>query len=323
MKKIYVFDEEKELTSVLEDVMKKENSIKVKRFSTDKIFEALIDIPDIIIINEDNINIDISEAFQKIKANDEIAIAPTIVISSNNEEEHVIQLLKNDVELYLQTPVNPQILYYSIINFIKILNRTRTVSPLTGLPGNVQIQAEMQKRLLEEEKYAMMYIDLDNFKAYNDTYGFSNGDEVIKLTAKIIVKHVLKQSEKNNFVGHVGGDDFIAIVEGDDYESISQSIIAEFDESIEKYFTKEDLARGFLEVENRKGVMEQFPLTSISIGVVEVTKERFKNTLEIGEAGAEVKHMAKTIFGSSYVIDRRKNRLISFNKAKAGFKIDK
>ncbi len=308
MKKIYVFDEEKELTSVLEDVMKKENSIKVKRFSTDKIFEALIDIPDIIIINEDNINIDISEAFQKIKANDEIAIAPTIVISSNNEEEHVIQLLKNDVELYLQTPVNPQILYYSIINFIKILNRTRTVSPLTGLPGNVQIQAEMQKRLLEEEKYAMMYIDLDNFKAYNDTYGFSNGDEVIKLTAKIIVKHVLKQSEKNNFVGHVGGDDFIAIVEGDDYESISQSIIAEFDESIEKYFTKEDLARGFLEVENRKGVMEQFPLTSISIGVVEVTKERFKNTLEIGEAGAEVKHMAKTIFGSSYVIDRRKNR---------------
>lgn len=323
MKKIYVFDEEKELTSVLEDVMKKENSIKVKRFSTDKIFEALIDIPDIIIINEDNINIDISEAFQKIKANDEIAIAPTIVISSNNEEEHVIQLLKNDVELYLQTPVNPQILYYSIINFIKILNRTRTVSPLTGLPGNVQIQVEMQKRLLEEEKYAMMYIDLDNFKAYNDTYGFSNGDEVIKLTAKIIVKHVLKQSEKNNFVGHVGGDDFIAIVEGDDYESISQSIIAEFDESIEKYFTKEDLARGFLEVENRKGVMEQFPLTSISIGVVEVTKERFKNTLEIGEAGAEVKHMAKTIFGSSYVIDRRKNRSISFNKAKAGFKIDK
>ena len=110
-------------------------------------------------------------------------------------------------------------------------------------------------------------------------------------------------------MGHVGGDDFIAIVEGDDYESISQSIIAEFDESIEKYFTKEDLARGFLEVENRKGVMEQFPLTSISIGVVEVTKNDLKNTLEIGEAGAEVKHMAKTIFGSSYVIDRRKKSL--------------
>ena len=118
-----------------------------------------------------------------------------------------------------------------------------------------------------------------------------------------------------NFVGHIGGDDFVAIVEDEDYEKICQNIIAEFDKCIEKFFTKEDVERGYIEVENRKGIMEQFPLTTISVGVVEVTSERFKNTLEIGEAGAAVKHLAKTIFGSTYVIDRRKNRDELFDKA--------
>ena len=202
------------------------------------------------------------------------------------------------------------------MNIIKLLNRNRMVSPLTGLPGNVQIQAEMNKRLSKGRKYAMMYIDLDNFKAYNDTYGFSNGDEVIKLTARIISKYVLEKDEKDqNFVGHIGGDDFVAIVEDEEYEEICQNIIAEFDKSIEKYLSDEDVKRGYIEVENRKGIMEEFPLTSISVGVVEVTKEKFKNTLEIGEAGAAVKHLAKTIFGSTYVIDRREKRDDTFDKS--------
>ena len=190
------------------------------------------------------------------------------------------------------------------MNLIKLLNKNRTVSPLTGLPGNNQIQTEMQERLDEGKKFAMMYLDLDNFKAYNDTYGFSNGDEIIKLTAKIITKYVLNEKDKN-FVGHIGGDDFVALVESENYEEICQNIIAEFDKSIVNYFSKEDIERGYIEVENRKGVVEPFPLTTISIGVVEVTNEKFKNTLEIGEAGAAVKHLAKTTMGSAYSIDRR------------------
>ena len=89
------------------------------------------------------------------------------------------------------------------------------VSPLTGLPGNVQIQAEMKKRLSNKKKYTMLYIDLDNFKAYNDTYGFSKGDEIIKFTAKLILKNVMKNED--NFVGHIGGDDFVAISEDENY----------------------------------------------------------------------------------------------------------
>ena len=318
MKHIYVLDEDKEknIYKALVNIMEKEKNIKIYNYKLSEITEALVNIPDIVVVNEDNINLNMEKVFKQIKSNEDNSITPIIVLSSNKEQNHIIETLKNDVEIYLVKPVNYEILYYSIMNIMKLLNRNRMVSPLTGLPGNVQIQAEMKKRLSNGKSYAMIYIDLDNFKAYNDTYGFSNGDEMIKLTARVITKNVMKNDEnEQNFVGHIGGDDFVAIVEGDDYEQVCQNIIAEFDKSVEKYFSKEDVERGYIEVENRKGVMEQFPLTTISVGVVEVTPERFKNTLEIGEAGAAVKHLAKTIYGSTYVIDRRKNREEIFDKA--------
>ena len=316
MKNIYFLDDNNILINSLKEIMEKEKNIKIKNYKSNDLIQALNNIPDIIVINEDNINVSIEEVFKQIKGNADNSIIPIIVISSNKDEKHIINILKNDVEVYLNSPVNKQILYYTIMNIIKLLNRNRMVSPLTGLPGNIQIQAEMKKRLSNNEKYAMIYIDLDNFKAYNDTYGFSNGDEMIKYTAKLISKYVMKEDEnEQNFVGHIGGDDFVAIVEGDGYEKVCQNIIAEFDEGIQKYFTKEDVERGYIEVENRKGILEQFPLTTISVGVVEVTSERFKNTLEIVEAGAAVKHLAKTIFGSTYVIDRRKNRDELFDKS--------
>lgn len=316
MKYIYVIDEENYIIEPLLKTMQKEKNIKVKKYGVNELEKALINIPDIVIINEDNIGVELKYIFDKIKENEDNSITPLIVVSSKQDDEHVIDILKNDVEVYLKKPVNEQILYYSIMNIMKLLNRNRMVSPLTGLPGNVQIQAEMKKRLSNKEKYAMIYIDLDNFKAYNDTYGFSNGDEMIKFTARLITKNVMKNdADEQNFVGHIGGDDFVAIVEGEDYEKICQNIIAEFDQCVQRYFTKEDVERGYIEVENRRGIMEQFPLTTISVGAVEVTSDRFKNTLEIGEAGAEVKHLAKTIFGSTYVIDRRKNRDDIFDKA--------
>ena len=318
MKKIYLIDEDKDekLFKNLKNVMKKEQNVEIVNIIPKEIKEKLKTIPDICIINEDSIRSDIKDVFQKIKETEQNANIPLIVLTPTEDEEHIIEILKNDVEICLKYPLNCDILYYTIMNLIKLLNRNRTVSPLTGLPGNSQIQAEMQERLEKGEKYALMYIDLDNFKAYNDTYGFSNGDEIIKLTANIITKNVLKKGRNaRNFVGHIGGDDFVALVEDNDYERICQNIIAEFDKSIEKYFTKEDIERGYLEVENRKGLIEPFPLTTISIGVVEVTNDRFKNTLEIGEAGAAVKHLAKTIWGSTYVIDRRKNREEIYDKA--------
>ena len=317
MKYIYVVDKETDLKQKLETEFKREKGTKIKKVLPEQFDTVLKNIPDLLIINEDCLKDDSGclEYCKKLRNDEDNSITPIIVISSNKDQKHIVEILKNEVELYLEQPADQQILYYSIKNILRLLNSNRMVSPLTGLPGNVQIQAEMKKRLSNKHEFAMLYIDLDNFKAYNDTYGFSNGDEIIKFTAKVIQDNILKDDNERNFVGHIGGDDFIAITEECDYEKISQGIIAEFDSGLEKFFNEEDIERGYLEVENRKGLMEQYPLTSISIGVVDVAQGRFKNTLEIGEAGAAVKHLAKTIYGSTYVIDRRKNRDKTFDKA--------
>ena len=310
MKLIYVIDRDNVLKNSLSEYFRGEKEVRVYKFLPSEIDEMIENLPDILVINEDGLEEkeNLLRLLRKIRADESTSITPIVVTTSNNDHKHIIDILKKDVESVIPTPTDDKIIYYSVKNIMRLLNSNRTISPLTGLPGNVQIQSEIKRRLDLGKKFAMLYADLDNFKAYNDTYGFSKGDEIIKFTAKNLTKHVLEgKSHECNFVGHIGGDDFIAIVEGDDYEKICQNVIVEFEASVENYFTKEDYDRGYMEVENRKGIMEQFPLTSLSIGVVEVTKQRFKNTLEIGEAGAQVKHLAKTIFGSTYVIDRRKN----------------
>ena len=306
IQQIYIIDNDLKLINLFNELFKNEKEYSFQRVKTEEIDIALRDIPSLIIINEDNIDEEIIKLCTKIRENEDNSITPIIVISSNKEKEHKVEILKTDVEYYIKKPIDPDFLYYTVYNMVKLMYRNRRVSPLTGLPGNVQIQAEIKKRLLKKESFAIFYFDLDNFKAYNDVYRFVKGDEIIKFTAKTISKIIHNINCENTFIGHIGGDDFIAIVSNADYEKICQDIILEFDTNITKYFTETDINRGYIEVANRKGIIEDFPLITISIGVVEVDKDRFKNTLEIGEIGAGVKHLAKTTLGSTYVINRRK-----------------
>ena len=300
---IYIIDNDDNLKNIANNLFKDNKDYRFKKVLTKQIDIALRNIPSLIIINEDNIKDDIITICNKIKQNDDNIITPVIVVSSIKEKEHRLKILKTCVEHYIISPIDEDYFYYTIINLLDV---NRRVSPLTGLPGNIQIQAEMKKRLLNQEDFAMIYIDLDNFKAYNDVYGFFKGDEIIKFTAKTILRNVHNLELESSFVGHIGGDDFVAIVSGIDCEEACQDIIAEFDKNVINYYHEEDIERGYIEVENRKGIVEQFPIVSISVGVVEVNKNRFRNILEIGEAGAQVKHLAKTIPGSTYVIDKRK-----------------
>jgi len=306
LQEIYIIDNNNNLKNELTTIFKNEKQYRFTNVKTSKLDEALKNIPSLIIINEDTIEIEATQICKKIKENEDNSITPIIVISSNVDKGHRLEILKHGVINYIKVPIDDDYMYYTINNVLRLLYVNRRVSPLTGLPGNVQIQAEMKKRLLNKETFGMMYLDLDNFKAYNDVYGFLKGDEIIKFTAKTILKNVHTDDYEDSFVGHIGGDDFVAIVGETDYEKICQNIIADFDHNVLSYFTNEDAQKGYIEVANRKGIMEQFPLTSISIGVVIVEAGRFKNVLEIGEAGAGVKQLAKTIQGSTYVIDRRK-----------------
>lgn len=305
---VYVIDDTKELSDTFKRIYNGMPQYRFINVKSEELELALKNIPSLIIIDEDNINVDIIDICKTIRNNDDNNITPVAVVSSNIEKQHRIEVLKTSIQYYIKKPIDEQYLFYTIKNIIDLLYANRKVSPLTGLPGNVQIQAEMKKRLLNQKIFAILYIDLDNFKAYNDVYGFSNGDEIIKFTARVISKYVHNIENSDNFIGHIGGDDFVAIIDKTDYDKICQEIIIEFDTTVEKYYNPEDVARGYVEIENRKGVLEQFPMTTISVAVVEVDPMIFKSPLEIGEVGAQVKHRAKSIMGSAYVINRRRSK---------------
>ena len=305
VQEIYIIDNDESSLPIFNQLFKKENEFKFIGVKTEQINIALKNIPFLIIINEDSIDRDVAELCRRIRTDEDNKITPIIVVSSYIDRNHRLNVLRESVEYYIKKPVDAEYLYFTIKNLNRLLNMNRRISPLTGLPGNVQIHAELKKRLSNDEEFSVLYLDLDNFKAYNDVYGFLKGDQIIEFTAQTILKCIHKRFPENSFVGHIGGDDFIAIVPSTEIDDVCQSIIAAYDRDATRFFTKEDLKKGYIEVENRRGVVEQFPLTSISIGVVVVEKNRFENILEIGELGAQVKHMAKSIIGSSYAVDRR------------------
>ncbi len=305
IQEIYIIDDDESSIPIFKELFKEEKEFKFIGVKTEQIDVALKNIPFLIIINEDSIDRDVVTLVNKIRTDEDNKITPIIVVSSNTDRTHRLNVLKESVEYYIKKPVDTDYLYYTVKNLNRLLNINRRISALTGLPGNVQIHAELKKRLAKKEEFSVLYLDLDNFKAYNDVYGFLKGDEIIEFTAQTILKCTHRIFPDNSFIGHIGGDDFIAIIPSIDVDDICQEIIASFDKNVGKFFTKEDLEQGYIEVANRKGIIEQFPLTSISIGVVIAEKDRFSNILEIGEVGAQVKHMAKSIVGSSYAIDRR------------------
>ena len=307
VQEIYVIDDDDSSIPIFRELFKKEKEFKFIGVKTEQINIALKNIPFLIIINEDSIDRDVTELCKNIRTDEDNKITPIIVVSSNVSREHRLAVLKESVEYYIKKPVDVDYIYYTIKNLNRLLTINRRISALTGLPGNVQIHAELKKRLSNKEEFSVLYLDLDNFKAYNDVYGFLKGDQIIEFTAQVITKCIHELFLENSFIGHIGGDDFIAIVPSTEVDEVCQSIIANFDKDVEKFFTEDDLRKGYIEVANRKGIMEQFTLTSISIGAVIVDKNRFANILEIGEVGAQVKHMAKSVVGSSYAIDRRKS----------------
>lgn len=303
---IVVIEDGNELVQRLEKTFKNEKDYIYNSINSENLEEKIKTIPDLIIINEDNIKNNIIDICDFIRKESENSITPIVVVSSDINKEHRIEILKSSVEYFIKVPIDEDYFYYTIKNIIRLMASNRKVSPLTGLPGNLQIQVELRKKLLKKEKFAILYFDLDNFKEYNDTYGFLKGDEVIKYTAKTILKTMNAYKLEDSFVGHIGGDDFVGIISNVDYEKLCQEIISKFDEHITDYLNQEDIERGYLEVANRRGIIEQFPITSISIGVVIVEPGEYSNPLEIGEVGAQVKHLAKTQSGSAYAINRRK-----------------
>lgn len=170
------------------------------------------------------------------------------------------------------------------------------LNPLSELPGNLMIEQALEKSLNAKEKQTILYFDLDNFKAYNDSYGFENGDKVLKKFAGILKSQI----PKDYFIGHIGGDDFVAIVPKKKTEQLCQNIISAFNEQINHFYSPEDAEKGYITARNRSDVEETFPLLSVSIAGV--ASDHHKTVFDLAETAAKIKKKCKKRQGSNYLL---------------------
>ncbi|SNX53529.1 GGDEF domain-containing protein [Thermoanaerobacterium sp. RBIITD] len=216
---------------------------------------------------------------------------------------------RDEDKLYDYIIVNKNNNYYGVVPVITLLEKTMQLelniakysNPLTGLPGNLIIEENLNKILKENKEFSLLYFDLNNFKAYNDVYGFENGDKVIKYTANIIERHLYFYND--SFLGHIGGDDFIAIVKTLDVEKLCKNIIQEFDHNIVRFYNDADIERGYICTLDRFDNETCFPIMGISISVVNSLNKNFNNIDEISEFASKIKKACKKFKKSHYIIE--------------------
>jgi len=183
----------------------------------------------------------------------------------------------------------------------------REVSPLTGLPGNFQIAHELERLVAEESNdFAVLYADLDDFKAYNDHYGFMRGDEAIRATGRLLTDALARHRTNPSFAGHIGGDDFVLVTSAHKAETLAQDVVRNFDVLAPSLYDEDDRQRGYIEVPDRRGVLHHYPFLSISVGIATSATRPIRSQWEASAVATEMKAVAKRKVGSSYEIDRRR-----------------
>ena len=251
----------------------------------------------------------------RMRASPATARIPIIMLTAMTEEHNEVDLLEAGADDYIAKPFSFDKLM-AHINALLRRSALQSINPLTGLPGNRQVERFLQRCVKEDDRFwAAAYIDIDNFKAYNDCYGFLQGDEVLRATADFITS-VTCTYEHDIFVGNIGGDDFLAGFLKDaprqdlkaprEVEALLETMAEQFAGLIRQFYTKEDLARGYLTAESRRGGIERYLLMSLSIAVVTNTHRLFNHPLEISNTFASVKHRAKSLPGSVVCFDQRR-----------------
>jgi diguanylate cyclase (GGDEF)-like protein len=206
---------------------------------------------------------------------------------------------------YVVKPFEPKELLARIRMVIRRTERDLEANPLTRLPGNVSILNELSHRIESNAPFAVCYIDLNKFKSYNDKYGFEHGDEVIRETARILIRTTQECGTPDDFIGHIGGDDFVIVTHLNAIDKICNKVILEFDKTSPSFYNETDRKNGYIIAMDRKGIEQKVSLLSISIGVVTNEFRDIEHVAQIGEIGAELKEFAKRLEKSNYVKDKR------------------
>jgi diguanylate cyclase (GGDEF)-like protein len=264
--------------------------------------------PDLLLLDVGVAGVDGLELTRQVRAHPRLCSIPVIMVTARSLSADRVLGLTAGADDYVTKPCDSVELIARVRSTLRRNAEMRSLSPLTGLPGNNRIEAEMQRRFAEREPFAVCYCDLDGFKAFNDAYGWLRGDDVIGLLASAAQDAAVTATNAGPppFVGHIGGDDVVVICTPEQVAGITRDIVDTIDRGVPALYDSEDAARGYLELDDRQGVRRQHPLVTVSIGVAQSIGRDISDHRELVAIATEMKLVAKRQAGSTVAVDRRR-----------------
>lgn len=272
---------------------------------------------DMVILETKFSDMDGFEVCRQLKAKEATASLPVVFLTSVNKVAAEEKGFSVGAAEYIVKPfyaptvkarIKNQFKLSSAIKELQRLNRLALdANPNSGLPGNTSILQELQRLVDTDEPACVIYADLDNFKVYNDTYGFAQGDNVISFTANVIRVAMQSNGCSESFLGHIGGDDFVLVLPAEKQPVVTEEIVRRIDQGIVEFYSPEDVARGYVVASDREGKDRQHPLICLSMGAIDLSKRRVTSAFEIVDICTETKKLAKQRPGSNIVVDQRRS----------------
>lgn len=271
----------------------------------DAVALVLEDPPDLLLVEKGFAGDGDRQLIKAVSACLQKANIPILLVLSEMELLTEMDWNRFPVDDIVTQPFSPEVLLARFRLAEARMMRVFDNNPLSRLPGNTSILRAIQRTLDTHHAFGICYVDIDNFKPYNDRYGFSRGDEVILMVARIIVNVVEEMAREESFVGHVGGDDFVFIVRSEQVEPVCERVLKNFDQVRNMFLSTEDITAGAFIGKDRLDRETRFGLLSLSIAVISTGGNRYKHYGEVSAAASQVKHYVKKLEGSNYLIDRR------------------
>jgi PleD family two-component response regulator len=268
---------------------------------------ALLDdrLPDVVVLDVVMPLMDGYATLGRIRRHATASHVPVIVLTGGGlDTTEPVKSLEAGADDFIAKPFSPQEMLARVRAKVRRANVDSSLQPLTRLPGNIAIEHEVRRRFEAREPWAVIYADLDNFKAFNDHYGFVRGDDAIRLVSTTMSDTIKRIGVESDFLGHIGGDDFIIVTSPQRAENLARTVADTFDRDVLPLYDPNDRKNGWIAAKDRRGNNVRFPLMSLSLAIV-TQSPRIKSYQSIGEVAAELKSFAKRQTGSFVAMDKR------------------